>query len=120
MPFTVADGEKSELAVVFASLILHDDGAAITDENITKILGAANVKVEPYWPKLFASLLEGKDVAELLLNAGSGGSDSGSGGSSSGGSGDSAAAVEEEEEEEEESEDEDEEPQESAFSSPSF
>ena len=41
MPFTVADSEKQELAVVFASLILHDDKAAISGENISKILAAA-------------------------------------------------------------------------------
>eukprot|EP00343_Euplotes_focardii_P008399 CAMPEP_0205821686 /NCGR_PEP_ID=MMETSP0206-20130828/8909_1 /ASSEMBLY_ACC=CAM_ASM_000279 /TAXON_ID=36767 /ORGANISM="Euplotes focardii, Strain TN1" /LENGTH=111 /DNA_ID=CAMNT_0053117355 /DNA_START=33 /DNA_END=368 /DNA_ORIENTATION=+ len=71
MPFTVADEDKSELAVSLATLILHADSVAVTGENINKILAAANVKgVAPYWPKLFAQLLEGKDVAELLKTSG--------------------------------------------------
>ena len=41
MPFTVAESEKSELAVVFAALILHDDKAAVSGDNIAKILAAA-------------------------------------------------------------------------------
>lgn len=53
MPLNVSPSEKQELAVTFAALILHDDKAAITAENITKLVTAAGVQVEPYWPKLF-------------------------------------------------------------------
>jgi large subunit ribosomal protein LP1 len=35
-------------------------------------LCARSVAVEPYWPKLFAGLLKGRDVAELLSNVGGG------------------------------------------------
>ena len=57
MPFTVADNEKSELAVTFAALALHDDGAPITAENIAALVEAAGIEVEPYWPKLFGTYL---------------------------------------------------------------
>ncbi len=47
MPFTVAESEKSELAVVFAALILHDDKAAVSGDNIAKILAAAKSTYAP-------------------------------------------------------------------------
>ena len=71
MPLNISPSEKSELAVTLAALILHDEKAPISAENIQKLLTAAKVAdVEPYWPKLFASLLEGKDVSALLLSSG--------------------------------------------------
>jgi len=73
MPLNVSPSEKQELATTLAALILYDDKANITPENINKILAASNVQVEPYWPKLFATLLEGKDVGSLLLSGGGGG-----------------------------------------------
>lgn len=74
MPLNVSPSEKQELLCVFSSLILHDDKAPITAENISKLVAAAGASVEPYWPKLFASLLEGRDVGSLLLTAGGSGS----------------------------------------------
>ncbi|XP_059625430.1 large ribosomal subunit protein P1-like isoform X2 [Cornus florida] len=63
----------SELACTYASLILHDDGLSITAEKIATLVKAANVKVESYWPSLFAKLLEKKNVEDLIMNVGSGG-----------------------------------------------
>jgi len=82
MGFKVTPAEKEELLVTFAALILNDDKAPITPENLNKLIKAAGAEVEPYWPKLFAKLLEGKDVTALLLASGGGG----------GGGGDHAAA----------------------------
>ncbi|KAL7045199.1 hypothetical protein ACKWTF_002168 [Chironomus riparius] len=65
--------DKSELACVYAALILVDDDIAITGEKISTILKAANVDVEPYWPGLFAKALDGIDVKSLITNIGSGG-----------------------------------------------
>merc|ERR1712066_978222 len=62
---------NSELACVYAALILADDQVAITSEKITTILKAAGVNVEPYWPGLFAKALEGMNVKELITNVGS-------------------------------------------------
>jgi len=102
MPLNLSPSEKQELAVTLAALILHDDKAPITPENIQKLVTAAKIEVEPYWPKLFASLLEGKDVEALLLSAGSssGSAAPASGTSSSAG----AAAAAEPEKEKSESE----------------
>ncbi|XP_059625431.1 large ribosomal subunit protein P1-like [Cornus florida] len=63
----------SELACTYASLILHDDGLSITAEKIATLVKAANVKVESYWPSLFAKLLEKRNVEDLIINVGSGG-----------------------------------------------
>lgn len=41
-------------------------------EKISTILKAADVKVEPYWPGLFAKALDGVDVKALITNVGSG------------------------------------------------
>jgi len=111
MPLNLSPSEKEELAVVYASLILHDDKVPITSENIQKLLTAANVTVEPYWPKLFASLLEGRDVGSLLLASGGGGGGGGgggaapaAGGAAAGGDAKDAKKVEEKKKEKEKSE----------------
>ena len=41
-------------------------------EKISTILKAADVKVEPYWPGLFAKALEGVDAKALISNVGAG------------------------------------------------
>ena len=78
---------NSELACVYAALILADDDVAITPEKITTILKAAGVEVEPYWPGLFAKVgltciqrllicflkaLESCDLKSLITTVGSG------------------------------------------------
>ncbi|CAG0882645.1 unnamed protein product [Cyprideis torosa] len=63
---------NSELACVYASLILADDDIAITGDKISTILKAAGVNVEPFWPGLFATALGNTDVKELVTKLGSG------------------------------------------------
>nr|PNR63256.1 hypothetical protein PHYPA_001681 [Physcomitrium patens] len=63
----------SELACTYASLILHDDGIAITADKIAALVKAANVQVEGYWPGLFAKLCEKRSVDDLITNVGGGG-----------------------------------------------
>merc|ERR1711974_422268 len=53
---------SSELACVYAALVLADDEIDITGEKIATILKAAKVTVEPFWPGLFAKALSGCDV----------------------------------------------------------
>ena len=79
----------SEIACVYAALILHDEGLEISAENISKILKASNVTVEAYWPTLFAKLCKGKDMGAMLTAVGSGG---GGGGGGGGGAAPAAAA----------------------------
>lgn len=58
----------SELACVYASLILHDDNIAITEEKLKAVIEAANVEIEPIWTTVFARALQGKDLKDLLFN----------------------------------------------------
>ncbi|KAI8107066.1 hypothetical protein M9434_001712 [Picochlorum sp. BPE23] len=99
---------NSELACVYAALILHDDGVDITADNISTIVKAAGVEVESYWPVLFARLAEKKNMDDLITNVGAGGGvvvAGGAGGAGAAAGGDDGAAAAEEPEEEEEDED---------------
>ncbi|CAL8467686.1 g7224 [Coccomyxa elongata] len=103
----------SELACVYASLILHDDGLEITADNITTLIKAAGVTVEPYWPGLFAKLFEKRSIGDLISNVGAGGGGAvaaaggGGGGGAAAGGGDAAEEKKEEKKEEEEEEEDD-------------
>merc|ERR1712070_871362 len=101
MGFTAAAGEKGNLMCTFAALILYDDNAPVTSENISKLLAASNNECEAYMPKIFADLCGKKDIKELLAKGGSGG---GGGGGGAAAAGDEEEKKEEEEEEEEEEE----------------
>ena len=57
---------KSELACVYAALILADDDVPITEEKIKTIFTAAGIEVEPYWPGLFAKALQNCNVKDLI------------------------------------------------------
>merc|ERR1712122_24746 len=92
---------NSELACVYAALILADDDVAITAEKISTILKAASVDVEPFWPGLFAKCLESCNIKDLISNVGSGvGSAPAAGGAPAGGA--AAPAAEEKKEEKKE------------------
>eukprot|EP00898_Chlorokybus_atmophyticus_P002124 jgi/Chlat1/2912/Chrsp2S04666 len=92
----------SELACTYAALILHDDGLPVTADKITTLVKAAGVEVEPYWPGLFAKLLEKKSIEDLICNVGAGGGGAVAvGGGGGGGAAGGAAEAKEEEKEEE-------------------
>ena len=55
---------STEMACVYAALILADDDVAVTPDKISAILKAAGVDFEPYWPGLFAKV---SDFISLLL-----------------------------------------------------
>jgi hypothetical protein len=61
-----------ELACVYASLILADEGLPVTAEKINALVEAAGVKVAAYWPGLFAQYLAGKDINEMLTASSTG------------------------------------------------
>ncbi|CAH3151002.1 unnamed protein product, partial [Pocillopora meandrina] len=103
----------SELACVYSALILHDDGIAITAEKIEKLIKAAKVDVEPFWPGLFAKALEGHSLESLIQSAGAPGAGgaaapaTGGGGAPAAGGGDEAKEEEKKEEKKDESEESD-------------
>merc|ERR1711883_48212 len=92
---------SSELACTYAALILQDEGMEINAENMTKLVKAAGVSVEPFWAGLFEKALVGTDVSALITNIGSG---MGSGGAAAAPAAGGEAAAEEKVEEKEESE----------------
>lgn len=56
----------AELAVPYAILALHDDNVEITEENIMKLLKAANIEVESVWVSIFVKAFEGKNIGDML------------------------------------------------------
>merc|ERR1712188_137391 len=96
----MADISVSELACVYSALILYDDDVDITAEKMTKIIAAAKVNVEAFWPGLFAKALQGRNIGDLICNVGAAPA---AGGGAAGGAADSAdaGAVEEKKEEKE-------------------
>lgn len=63
--------EIAELACTYASLILYDDGQDITGDKLNSLIGSANVKVESYWPKMFAKAVAGQDISKFFNFGGS-------------------------------------------------
>eukprot|EP00121_Abeoforma_whisleri_P016723 Awhi_evm1s15334 len=64
----------SELAVVYAALILHDGGAEINEENLKTLVEAAHTHqhVEAYWYSKFAELLATQDINTVLTTISAG------------------------------------------------
>ncbi|CAA3011664.1 60S acidic ribosomal P1 [Olea europaea subsp. europaea] len=104
---------SGEAACTYACLILHDDGIPITAEKISTLVKAANVKVESYWPSLFAKLCEKRNIEDLIMNVGAGGAAAAvavaapTGGAGAGAAAAAAPAAEEKNEEPKEESDED-------------
>jgi large subunit ribosomal protein LP1 len=66
----LSKSQHDELACTYAALLLHDGDLEITEEKLNKVITASGNAVEGYWPGLFAKALKGKNIAELLSNAG--------------------------------------------------
>ncbi len=56
----------AEVAIPYAILALHDDGVAISAENINKMLAAAGIELEPVWVNVFVQAFAGQDVGKFL------------------------------------------------------
>eukprot|EP00168_Porphyra_purpurea_P010070 TRINITY_DN247_c0_g1_i2.p3 TRINITY_DN247_c0_g1~~TRINITY_DN247_c0_g1_i2.p3 ORF type:complete len:106 (+),score=44.25 TRINITY_DN247_c0_g1_i2:151-468(+) len=95
----------SEMACVYAALILHDESISITEDKISALVKAANVNVEAFWPSLFAKLLQKVSVDDIVKGMSSAPT---AGAPAAAAPADGAAPAEEEKKEEsEEEEDED-------------
>jgi len=64
--------EVDELATTYAALILADEGLAIDEAKLRAILKAAQVKVQPFYPSIFANALGKHNVTDLILKGGGG------------------------------------------------
>ena len=95
----MADVSTSELACVYSALILYDDDIDITAEKISKIISAAKVNVEAFWPGLFAKALQGRNIGDLICNVGSAPAAGGAAAPAAGGDAAADPAVEEKKEE---------------------
>eukprot|EP00817_Percolomonadidae_sp_ATCC50343_P001091 CAMPEP_0117423560 /NCGR_PEP_ID=MMETSP0758-20121206/4148_1 /TAXON_ID=63605 /ORGANISM="Percolomonas cosmopolitus, Strain AE-1 (ATCC 50343)" /LENGTH=105 /DNA_ID=CAMNT_0005206799 /DNA_START=28 /DNA_END=345 /DNA_ORIENTATION=- len=89
----------SELACTYAALLLQDSGVEVSEANMFKVIEAAGIEVESYWPGIFCKFLKNNSLEDLLQNVGGS-----SGGAASGPSGDNSGETAQEEEEEEEEE----------------
>lgn len=65
-----SDAAKEDLAVSLAVLVLHDSGVEVTADNINAVIAAAGVTVAPYWGSLYAKILAGRSIDDLLLKPG--------------------------------------------------
>ncbi|CAD7923352.1 unnamed protein product [Amoebophrya sp. A120] len=69
----LSQAQKDELICTYSALILHDSEADITADAMTSVIKAAGLSVESYWPKLYSSMVAGKDVGAILKAGGGGG-----------------------------------------------
>ena len=69
----LSPAERSHLACTYATLILHDESSDINADKIAKLVSAAGVNVEAYWPKLIAKALQGRSVSEFFGGSSAGG-----------------------------------------------
>lgn len=62
----------AESAVPYAILTLYDADIEITEENLSKILTAAGIEVEPIWLSVFCRALDKAAVKNMLCSFESG------------------------------------------------
>ena len=58
--------DAEELACVYASLICHDEGMAITAEKLLAGAKAAGIHLQAFWPAVFAKVYGEKGIAALI------------------------------------------------------
>eukprot|EP00968_Pinguiococcus_pyrenoidosus_P022039 scaffold2986_cov249-Pinguiococcus_pyrenoidosus.AAC.5 len=105
----------TEMAVAYAALALHDGEVEVNSDNIAALLKvrptlvfrlmpsmdgfrrATGIKVEPYWPMLFGSFLQGRMDDMIMTLGGGGGGPAAAAGGGGGGGGDAGAEGAEEE-----------------------
>lgn len=56
----------AEVAIPYAILALHDDNVEINEQNIMKLLKAANIEVDAVWVSIFVKAIAGKNIEDML------------------------------------------------------
>jgi large subunit ribosomal protein LP1 len=82
-----------ELACVYASLILNDDGLPVDAAKLTAILTAANIHVDAPWVNIFAKSFGAIDISQYANSSCLGGGGGAGGGGAAPEVTDSAAAA---------------------------
>eukprot|EP00636_Phaeomonas_parva_P001653 CAMPEP_0118872080 /NCGR_PEP_ID=MMETSP1163-20130328/14415_1 /TAXON_ID=124430 /ORGANISM="Phaeomonas parva, Strain CCMP2877" /LENGTH=117 /DNA_ID=CAMNT_0006807233 /DNA_START=36 /DNA_END=389 /DNA_ORIENTATION=+ len=91
----------TETAVAYAALALHDGEVEVNSDSIAALLKATGNDVEPYWPMLFGSFVQGQ-MDDLIMTLGGGGGGAAAAAGPAGDAGAAGAAEEEAEKEKEE------------------
>ena len=74
MPFeTMSETAKEDFVVSLATLILHDAGLELSADNINALAKASGNTVKPFWGSLYAKLLAGRSMTDLLMKPGASG-----------------------------------------------
>jgi large subunit ribosomal protein LP1 len=60
------ENTRDQYACVFATLLLHDSEQEVSEESVKKVIAAAGIKVQPYWPSMFVKAIGDRDVSTLL------------------------------------------------------
>merc|ERR1719235_2864640 len=97
---------REELLLTYAAFILKDAEAAMTAENMNKLITSAGGKVDSVLPKLFCKTLGEKDLGDYIKAAGTPGA-GGGGAAAAGGAAPAAEEAKKEEAKVEEEEEED-------------
>ncbi|KAL1935606.1 hypothetical protein VTP01DRAFT_4746 [Rhizomucor pusillus] len=102
-PFSMS----SELAIVYAALILQDDNVEVTAsipssiaDKLQTLVKAAGIEVEPIWFSLYSKAIAGQDLKELVFNVGAPSAGAAAGPAAAGGEAAAEEAKEEEKKEE--------------------
>merc|ERR1719271_778321 len=99
---------RDELLLTYAAFILKDADAAMSAENLNKLITTAGGSVDSMLPKLFAKMLAEKDLGAYITAAGTPGAGGGGGGGAAAPAAGGAAPAKEEAEKEEVEEEEEE------------
>eukprot|EP01065_Artemidia_motanka_P043401 TRINITY_DN6010_c6_g1_i1.p3 TRINITY_DN6010_c6_g1~~TRINITY_DN6010_c6_g1_i1.p3 ORF type:complete len:109 (+),score=22.51 TRINITY_DN6010_c6_g1_i1:113-439(+) len=59
---------KDELACVYASIILSDEGSEVTPDALKAVIAAAGIRVQPIWLAKFSEFMAGRKVEDLVGN----------------------------------------------------
>merc|ERR1711976_636773 len=50
----------------YAALILHTESISLSEKNLLKLLDVAGVKVESYWPRIYANHFSRSNLNDLI------------------------------------------------------